>query len=400
MDRIMKERTSVGDAKRVFLEAIRPLERTEKAEITACVGRIISSSILAPRNVPHYRRSAMDGFAVRSADIIGASPTNPVMLQVSGEIEEGSSVQVSTGEYVPDEADAVIMLEDTISIGDMIEVRAQVHPGKNIGDVGEDVRKNEIIFNKRHQLRACDIAVLASLGIHEVTVYSKPVVAIIPTGNDLIPLKDNEVPPPGKTLDINSLMIGLYVTKWGAEPRYCGIVPEDRDLIEEAISANLDADFIVVSGGTSVGEKDFVPAVVASLGKKLVHGVGLSPGKPTALGIIDNVPVLCMPGYPAAGLVALFAFGKPAILKSGNMPEMPELTVRAKLTGKINSREGYVSYARVILEEDSGQTLARPLMTAGAGILSSIAKSGGFVIIPENVEGYEEGNEVDVVLIE
>lgn len=186
MDRIMKERTGVGYAKRLFLEAIMPLKRTEKAEISDCVGRVISSSILAPRNVPHYRRSAMDGFAVRSADIIGASPTNPVMLQVSDDIEEGSSVQVSTGEYVPDEADAVIMLEDTISIGDMIEVRAQVHPGKNIGDVGEDVRKNEIIFNKGHQLRACDIAVLASLGIKEVTVYSKPVVAILPDRKSVV----------------------------------------------------------------------------------------------------------------------------------------------------------------------------------------------------------------------
>lgn len=400
MDRIMKERTGVSTARQIFLEAIQPMKRTERAGIVECVGRVLSTSILAPRNVPHYRRSAMDGFAVRSMDIIGASPTNPVMLQVADEIEEGACIRVSTGAYVPDEADAVLMMEDTISIGDMIEVRAQVHPGKNVGDVGEDVRKNEIIFNKGHLLRPCDIAVLASLGIPEITVYSKPVVAIVPTGNDLLPLQDNEVPPPGKTLDINSLMIGLYVTKWGAEPRYCEIVPEDRDLIRETVSRNLDADFIVVSGGTSVGEKDYVPDVVASLGKKLVHGVGLSPGKPTALGIIGDVPVLCMPGYPAAGLVALFAFGKPAILKKGNIPEMPDITIKARLTGKINSREGYVSYARVILEGDTTFPLARPLMTAGAGILSSIAKSGGFVIIPENVEGYEEGNEVDVVLIE
>ncbi|TGC11113.1 molybdopterin molybdotransferase MoeA [Methanolobus halotolerans] len=396
MDRIMKERTDVDYAREIFLEAIEPLKRTERSGIVKCVGRVLSTSILAPRNVPHYRRSAMDGFAVRSVDIMGASSTNPVMLQVSKEIEEGTCVPVSTGSYVPDEADAVLMLEDTIAIGDMIEVRVQVHPGKNVGDIGEDVRKNEIIFNKGHLSRPCDIAVLASLGIAEVTVYSRPVVAIIPTGNDLIPLQDHEVPPPGKTLNINSLMIGLYVKKWGAEPRYCGIVPEHREHIREALIRNLDADLIVISGGTSVGEQDYVPDVVASLGKKLVHGVGLSPGKPTALGTINDVPVLCMPGYPAAGLVALFAFGKTAIRKTGNIPDTPEVSVKARLAGKINSREGYVSYARVILE---GNT-ARPLMTAGAGILSSIAKSGGFVIIPPNVEGYEEGDEVDVVLIE
>ncbi|MBN2110319.1 MAG: molybdopterin molybdotransferase MoeA [Methanosarcinaceae archaeon] len=400
MDRIMKERTSVGTARKIFLEAIQPLQRTERMEIAGCVGRVLSTSILASRNVPHYRRSAMDGFAVRSADITGASPTNPVMLQVADSIEEGSCVQVSTGAYVPEEADAVLMLEDTISIGDMIEVRAQVHPGKNVGETGEDVRKGEIIFNKGHLLRPCDIAVMASLGIREVTVHSKPIVAIIPTGNDLVPLQDTGLPPAGRTLDINSLMIGLYVTKWGAVPRYSEIVPENRDLIRKAISRYLDADLIVISGGTSVGEKDYVPDVLASMGKKLVHGVGLSPGKPTALGVIANVPVLCMPGYPAAGLVALFAFGKPAVLKAGNVPGTADIIVKARLTGKITSREGYVSYARVILEDDGMSFLARPLMTAGAGILSSIAKSGGFVIVPENVEGYEEGNEVDVVLIE
>jgi molybdopterin molybdotransferase len=396
-NRIIKERSSVSEAKEKFLGTINPLERTDTITIDEGVGRVLATSILAPRNVPHYRRSAMDGYAVRSTDILGASPTNPVMLYIQDEVNEGICCRMNTGAYVPDAADAVLMEEDTICIGDMIEVRAQVHPGKNIGDIGEDVRQNEIIFYKGHLLRPCDIAVLASLGIKETKVYSRPLVAIIPTGNDLIPLEDSrEVPPPGKTLDINSLMIGLYASQWGAQPRYCTIVPEDRELIMKAISENMDADFIVISGGTSVGEKDYVPEVVASMGRKLVHGVGLSPGKPTALGIIGDVPILCMPGYPAAGLVALFAFGKPAIRKKGNIPQIPDITAKARLTGKINSREGYVSYARVILEDNT----ARPLMTAGAGILSSIAKSNGFVIIPENVEGYEEGNEVDVVLIE
>ncbi|MDI3540430.1 MAG: molybdopterin molybdotransferase [Methanolobus sp.] len=395
--RIFKERSSVNEARDRFLAAIKPLDRTESITIYEGVGRVLATGILAPRNVPHYRRSAMDGYAVRSADIMGASPTNPVILQIGDGIDEGTCCPVGTGAYVPDDADAVLMTEDTICIGDMIEVRAQVHPGKNIGDIGEDVRKNEIIFNKGHLLRPCDVAVLASLGIREIRAYSRPLVAIIPTGNDLVPLdSSNEVPPAGKTLDINSLMIGLYVRQWGAQPRYCPIVPEDKDLIRKAISENMDTDFIVISGGTSVGEKDYVPDVLASLGEKLVHGVGLSPGKPTALGVIGEIPVLCMPGYPAAGLVALFAFGKPAVRKKGNIPQIPDITVKARLTGKINSREGYVSYARVILE---GNT-ARPLMTAGAGILSSIAKSNGFVIIPESVEGYEEGNEVDVVLIE
>lgn len=393
---LFTERTDVGEARALFLARIKGMERTDQTPITSSIGRVLSTSILAPRNVPHYRRSAMDGFAVRSVDLIGASPTNPVMLQIEDEVAEGACTPVNTGDYVPDEADAVLMMEDTICIGDMIEIRAQVHPGKNVGEIGEDVRKNEIIFNKGHLIRPCDIAVMASLGINEIKVYARPVVAVIPTGNDLLPLPGDGVPAPGKTLDINSLMIGEYVKKWGGIARYCDIVPEDKQLIEEMIQANLDTDMIVVSGGTSVGDKDYVPAVVEKLGKKLVHGVGLSPGKPTALGVAENVPILCMPGYPAAGLVALFAFGKPALRKAGTIPDIPDITIKATLSGKIMSREGYVSYARVILEGD----IAHPLMTAGAGILSSIAKSHGFVIIPENVEGYEEGNEVDVVLIE
>ncbi|WP_342306016.1 molybdopterin molybdotransferase MoeA [Methanolobus sp. ZRKC5] len=393
---IFRERTDVGKAKEMFLGQITGTEKTEALPAISSIGRVLSTSILAPRNVPHYRRSAMDGFAVRSVDLMGASPTNPVILNVSDEIMEGTCVPVNTGDYVPDDSDAVLMMEDTISIGDMIEIRAQVHPGKNVGEIGEDVRKNELIFNKSHLLRPCDVAVLASLGIIDVKVYVKPVVAIIPTGNDLLPLPGDDVPAPGKTLDINSLMIGKYVEKWGGIARYCDIVPEDKQLIEDAIKTNLDTDMIVISGGTSVGEKDYVPVVVEKLGTKLVHGVGLSPGKPTALGIADNVPILCMPGYPAAGLVALFAFGKPALRKAGNIPDIPDTKVKATLSGKIMSREGYVSYARVILEGN----IAHPLMTAGAGILSSIAKSDGFVIIPENVEGCEEGSKVEVVLIE
>jgi molybdopterin molybdotransferase len=338
----------------------------------------------------------MDGYAMRAADALGASPLNPVMLQLSDVVEEGTCARVGTGQHMPEGADAVMMIEDTVSMGDMIEIRAQLHPGKNVGDIGEDIRRNEILFNKGHLLRACDVGVLASLGIREVKVYCKPVVAIIPVGDDLVPLAYTELPPAGKSLESNSLMIGLYVEQWGGVPRYHNIVPEDTAQIEQAIKENLDADLLIISGGTSVGEKDFVPGVVSSMGELLVHGVGLSPGKPTALGLINDKPVVCMPGYPAAGLVALFVFGRPALRKVANAPDVPDVKIKAQLSSKITSREGYLSYARVILDG----SIAHPLMTAGAGILSSIARSQGFVIIPEHVEGYEKASEVDVVLIE
>ena len=396
MGTIIKELTKVEDARILFLNSISPLSATEPIPLIDCPDRVLASPITATRDVPHYRRAAMDGYAVQSADIIGASVTNPVMLGSSDNAEQGTCARVHTGSNIPDSADAVVMIEDTTPIGDMVEIRTQVHPNKHVGCIGEDMTKGELILEAGHLLRPCDVAVIASLGLSEVEVYRKPVVSVIPTGDEVVPRTISEIPPPGKVLETNGLMVGLYVEKWGGKARYCDIVPDKPKLIEDAIQSNLDADMIILCGGTSVGERDHVPAVVNSLGDILVHGIGLSPGKPTALGIIRNVPIVCMPGYPVAGLVGLFAFARPALRKVGNIPDIPDTIIRARMSGKINSKEGYLTYARVILEGN----IAHPLMTSGSGVLSSVAKANGFVIIPENVEGYEEGQDVDVVLIE
>jgi len=396
MGTIIKALTKVEDARRLFLNSISPLSATEPIPLIDCPDRVLASPLKATRDVPHYRRAAMDGYAVQSSDTIGASVTNPVMLSVSDNAEQGTCTRVHTGSNVPDSADAVVMIEDTTPIGDMVEIRTQVHPNKHVGCIGEDMTEGELIFEAGHLLRPCDVAVIASLGFSEVEVYKKPVVAVIPTGDEVVPRTTTEIPPPGKVLETNGLMVGLYVEKWGGKARYCDIVPDKPKLIEDAIRSNLDADMIILCGGTSVGERDHVPAVVDSLGDILVHGVGLSPGKPTALGIIGNVPIVCMPGYPVAGLVGLFAFARPALRKVGNIPDIPDTIIRACINGKINSKEGYMTYARVVLEGN----IAHPLMTSGSGVLSSVAKANGFVIIPENVEGYEEGQDVDVVLID
>ena len=396
MGTIIKELTKVEDAKRLFLNAINPKTATEQISLIDCPGRVLASSIISSRNVPHYRRAAMDGYAVQSSDTIGASVTNPVMLGVSDDAEQGTCARVHTGSNIPDIADAVVMIEDTVLIGDMVEVRTQVHPNKHVGCIGEDMQEGELIFESGHLLRPCDAAVIASLGLSEVKVYKKPVVAVIPTGDEVVPRTTTEIPQPGKVLETNGLMVGLYVEKWGGKARYCDIVPDKPKLIEDTIRSNLDADMIILCGGTSVGERDHVPGVVGSMGAILVHGVGLSPGKPTALGIIDNVPVVCMPGYPVAGLVGLFAFARPALRKVGNIPDIPDTVIKASMSGKINSKEGYLTYARVVLDGN----IAHPLMTSGSGVLSSVARANGFVIVPENLEGYEEGQDVDVVLID
>ncbi|MDR7666520.1 molybdopterin molybdotransferase MoeA [Methanosarcina sp. Z-7115] len=397
MGRIFKERTSVDEALRLFLENISPIRKTEEIPLETCTGRVLAEAVISGRNVPHYRRAALDGYAVRASDTLGASPANPVLLQLSDRVEEGSSIWVHTGAAMPKGADAVVIVEDTATAGNIIEVRAQVYPNRNVGQVGEDIKKGDRVFEEGHLLRPCDAAVLVSLGFDRVKVFRKPVIAVIPTGDELISReKSGDVPPPGMVLESNGLMAAIYVNKWGGIPRYIGIVSDHPDSIKKAIEANLDTDMILLSGGTSVGKRDHAPQVVASLGEVLVHGIGASPGKPAALGIINDVPVVCLPGYPVAGLVALYFFVRPGIRKLAAIPKVPELILKRRLAAKISSKIGYVNFIRVIFEEDR----VRPLTGARADVLSSVAKADGFVLVPENVEGYEEGEEVDVFLIE
>ncbi len=397
MGRIFKKRTSVDESLRLFLERISTLRNTEEISLETCTGRILAEAVISERNVPHYRRAAMDGYAVRASDTMGASPANPVMLQLSDRVEEGSSTWVHTGTAVPGGADAVVMVEDTVTAGNLVEIRVQVYPNRNVGQIGEDIKQGDLVFEEGHLLRPCDAAVLASLGLDRMKVFKKPVVAVIPTGDELVSRqKDRDVPPPGMVLETNGLMSGLYVNKWGGIPRYLDIVPDNPDSIKKAIEANLDADMILLSGGTSVGKRDHGPEIVAALGELLVHGIGVSPGKPAALGIINNIPVVCLPGYPVAGLVALYFFVRPGIRKLAAIPEVPEPILKRRLAAKISSKIGYVNFIRVVFEGDK----VRPLTGDGARALSSVAKADGYVLVPENTEGYDEGEEVDVFLIE
>jgi molybdopterin molybdotransferase len=243
-------------------------------------------------------------------------------------------------------------------------------------------------------LRPADIGLLASLEVDAVEVYRKPEVAVIPTGEELVTSRPTE----GEIVETNGIMNSLLVAQWGAHFRYRSIVTDTSELIEEAILRDIDADLIITTGGTSVGIRDLVPTVVKKIGTVLVHGIAISPGMPTALGIIGKgkTPIACLPGFPVACLVASTAFVKPAVYRLGHISKSLERTVRAKLERKIFGKMGSRTYARVALNDDT----AIPIMISGSGILSSIAKADGFVIIPENVEGYNKGEWVEVVLFD
>ena len=391
MDKLFKSRVDVNTARQVFLDIVQPLKGIESIPVEVADNRILASEVCSEQNVPHYKRSAMDGFAVRAEDTLSASPVSPIILKLTEEVIQNTCKRVHTGSAMPAGADAVVMLEYSRLMNGAVEITAQVHPNKHVGEIGEDVMAGEMLFEPGHQLRPGDLAVLGSIGIRDLEVYHRPLIAIIPTGEEVMPR--GTVLNPGEIWETNSLMTASYVRKFGAVPRISDIVIDNYELLRQAILAGLDADMLIISGGTSVGERDLVPSVIAEIGELLVHGVAISPGKPTALGIVNQKPVLCMPGYPVAGLVALLVFGKDAIQKLGHIPKIPEIIKRLPLKDKITSRQGYQTYVRVRIADN----MVEPLMTSGAGILSSVAKADGYVVVPPNIEGYGAGTEVDII---
>lgn len=386
---MFKRFTSAEDALEALLGIIQPTKAQEHIPVQDSVGRVPSESIVSAVDLPEFNRAAMDGYAVRSSDTRGASTTNPVYLQLG----EGCT-PVRTGMVVPDNFDAVVMLEETFLRGNQLEVMGEVHPFRNVSRIGEDIAIGDLIFKEDHRLRPPDIALLAALGIKEVFVYTRPKIVIIPTGGELVAIGKRKLSP-GEAYEINGLMARLYVEKWGGLATVHDIVPDDPELIRKEIESNLDADMIILIGGTSVGEKDYAPKVLAELGQLLVHGVRIQPGKPTAFGKVQDKPVVCLPGYPVAALADLYLFVRPALKTLAHLSDAVPKT-NARLARKIASKAGYLGIVRVKIE---GET-AVPIMTSGAGILSSVARSDGFVIVPEELEGIEAGEMVEVTLIE
>jgi molybdopterin molybdotransferase len=373
-------------AKEMLLDRCLPIERTQFIPSVQAESRVISQEVRSPVSLPGFDRAAMDGFAVRSSDTKGARPHAPVFLD--------KFQPVRTGMPVPGEYDAVMMLEDARLRESTLEITAQLHAYRNVSRTGEDIREGESVFSQGHTLRPPDVALLSALGIGEVQVYEKPKVVIIPTGGELVAIGSRALAP-GEAYEINGLMARLYTQRWGALAEKSEIVPDDEGLIREAISANLHADLIIIIGGTSVGDKDYAPRVLSEMGELMVHGVRLQPGKPTAFGVVAGKPVVCLPGYPVAALFDLYLFVQPALQKIARRSDaLPK--VSARLERKIPSRPGYLSLVRVALKD--GQ--AEPIMISGAGILSSVARANGFVVVPEQQEGLEAGENVEVMLFE
>jgi len=394
-----KERTPLPQARERLEGRVESHGRTETIDLERADGRVVATALTARRNVPHYRRAAMDGYAVRAEDTFGAGDRSPVVLRSTDDtVGPGTARQVHTGSELPEGANAVVMTERVTEVGDELEIFDTVGEGENVAPVGEDVSAGQKLYEPGERLFPSDLGLLKSVGMTEIPVFEKPEGHVIPTGEELV----ESDPEPGEIIETNGLTVSGLVERWGGDPTYCDVITDDKDRLSAAIEDGLSADVVVTTGGSSVGARDLLPEVVSELGEVFVHGVGIKPGHPVALGEIEETPVLMLPGYPVSCLINAVQFLRPTLSwLTGTEPE-PFPTVTARLDEKIHSEPGIRSFARVQLQEsgdtsdDDGEYVARAVRASGAGVLSSVALSDGWVVVPENSEGIEQGDRVAV----
>ena len=387
------DRTTLAAAREQLHRVVSAHGRTETVPLGEADGRVVGEQITAARNVPHYQRAAMDGYAVRAEDTFGASDRSPQALRRSGDaVGPGRAAQVHTGSELPEGANAVIMIEQVEEVGEEVELFEAVGEGENVAPVGEDVEAGDPLYDPGHRLRPSDLGLLKSVGRESVTVYEQPDVAVIPTGEELV----QEDPGPGEIIETNGLTVSKLAARWGGDPRYLDVVTDDEDELADALRDNSDADVIVTTGGSSVGKRDLLPDVVDDLGEVHVRGVGIKPGHPVGIGTVEGTPVLMLPGYPVSCLVNAVQFLRPAIAWLTDAEPDPFPTVEARLEEKVFSEPGIRSFARVQLDERDDETVATTVRASGAGVLSSVALSDGWVVVPEESEGLPAGETVSV----
>jgi molybdopterin molybdotransferase len=386
-----KQRTRVADARERLLD-VDALDRTERVPLSVADGRTLAEPIDAARNVPHYPRAAMDGWAVRAEDTFGASDRSPAVLRPAESVGPNAAVRVHTGSELPDGADSVVMVEQTDEIAGELEVFDAVAEGENVAPVGEDVENDQRLYDPGHQLRPSDLGLLKATGIDTVEAVSHPEVAVVPTGEELVQAD----PEPGEVIETNRFTVSRLAERWGADVKRRNIVTDDHEALRVAVERDLTRDVVVTTGGSSVGERDLIPEVVEELGEVFVHGVALKPGHPVALGRVEDTTVVMLPGYPVAAIVNAVQFLRPLIKHLGRMPRNPIPTREAELTRKIRSEPGVRTFVRVKLEGSDDELDATPTRASGSGVLSSVALADGWVVVEESREGIPKGETVTV----
>jgi len=410
-NKAMKEFFKVTDLQTVLeYRTTFPQVKTEEIALVETVGRILAEDIVADIDLPDFPRTTVDGYALQGASTFGASEGNPAFLAVSGSVAMGESpevtigpgeaVRISTGGMLPQGADSVVMVEHTQAIDDTtIEVYRSVAPGQNMIAIGEDIKKQSRILMQGQPIRPQEAGLLAALGKQKVAVFKKPVIGIISTGDEIIPI--NAAPSLGQIRDINTSTLTGLIHEAGAQALSFGIVRDDFETLFEKCRQALDpCDMILISGGSSVGARDFTVDVLSALqdAKILVHGISISPGKPTILAKVQNKAFWGMPGHVVSAMIVFSRVVKPFVehLSGQAAGQKKELRLQAKLSRNVASRQGRIDFIRVQLRLEEGQLWADPVL-GKSGLISTMVFADGLLEIDINTEGLDKGAEVEVI---
>ena len=366
--------------------------KTEIIPVFESCGRVTARAVYAHICAPHYAASAMDGVAVTAKDTFGATETTPVTLSPE------QFIVLDTGDPIPEDRDAVIMVEDIVKNADgSITIHAAAAPWQHIRQIGEDICAGEMILPSHMTVSPAAIGAMIAGGVLEIEVIRKPVVGIIPTGDEIIPPCTD--PKPGDILEFNGSIFSAMVRQWGAEAVVYPIVPDKFDQIKTmAAKAAEECDMVILNAGSSAGREDFSAKVIRELGEVLYHGIAIKPGKPAILGCQGEKPILGVPGYPVSGIIVIEQLLKPLIDHWLKAPSAPSQYAKATLTRPVVSGLKYQEFVRVRMGCVGGRLMASPL-SRGSGVVSSFMKADGILEVPQGLEGYEAGEEVNVRLL-
>ncbi len=394
----------VEEAQKVILGNIRS-SGSEEITILESMGRTISKDYCSKDDIPPFDNSAMDGYAVSSSEVAGANRQKPVILDViedlpagrvaKREIKKGQGIRIMTGAPIPCGADAVIMVEKTQADGGKVKIFESAKAGENIRCAGEDIKRGELVLRKGKIIGPAEIGILASLGVKSVEVAKSPGVGILATGDELVEIEEDLTA--GKIRNSNSYSLSGQVKKAGGIPHHLGIVSDDKSEIRRKIEEGLENDILLISGGVSVGEYDYVKEVMADLNGRIEFWkVAIRPGKPLVFGVINGKPVFGLPGNPVSSMVSFEVFVRPAILKMLGQKGDNRREVDAILEESIKKKKDFKYFLRAKTEWKGGEYRTKTTGPQGSGILKSMALANSLIILSEGEEFVEKGRQVTV----
>lgn len=386
----------------IVMDNVKGICRTEDITILEAAGRIAAADVIAELPLPPFNRSGMDGFAVTAKDTYEATRLKSRRMRLIGRIYAGSPplkrklrtgevIAIATGAELPTGADAVIPIEDTETSGSVVNLHRGVHPNENVSKTGSDIQAGTVVVKKGIVLDSKRIGVIAAIGRNTVKAFERPRVAVIPTGTEIA--EPGGRLERGKVYDSNSRALAVLAKENGCDPVIFNIVPDEGKALAETVEEAMKSDMIIVSGGSSVGERDLIVDIVRDKGNLLFHGVQIKPGKPFLCGKVGEKIVFGMPGYPAAFIMVAYVFILPALRKLANLPPRELRTVKAILDTKLATTLGRRQFVTVRLERGR----AIPVFKE-SGAISSLSEADGYIEIPENVDIVEKDEEVDVRL--